>query len=167
MQITYLLYKLSNLLFYVGVLRIHGTCLTKIKPITLCIIISFFIGHLSFLFKIGFVANDKDLTVLRSIVFNGVNPVLNSVKWSSICYIIDHNGSLSILIISLGNCVEPFLASSVPKLHSYIIVFYFERFSKKVNCQSALILVAESVVNIPLKYVGFSNTWVSKNNHLD
>ena len=154
------------MLFYVSIFRIHGTCLTKTKPIGLGIIISFFISHLSFLFKISFVANDQHLAVLRSIVFNSVNPVLNSVKRSSVCYIIDHNGSLGILIISLGNCVEPFLASSVPKLHSYIIVFDFERFSKKVNCQSTLILVTESVVNIPLKYVSFSNTRVSKDNYL-
>lgn len=117
--------------------------------------------------QVVFVSDDQDLASLSGHVLNVLNPIFNSFKGSPVGYVIDHNGSLGLLIVGLSHSGEFLLTGSVPELDLNALVFDLHYFGNEIHAQSALIFRAKFIMDKSLKDVGLAHTWVSNKYYLE
>ena len=120
-----------------------GTDFKKLHIMFFSQYISFFIGHLPFIFEITFGGYQDFAYILWRIVVNLFDPVCYVVERSTICDGIGQHNSCCTFVVCLRDISESLLTGSIPNLHFYSFIINIQHFYLEVDTNSCDIVLLE------------------------
>ena len=87
------------------------------------ILLTFFFGYHSFIFKVDFGTHNDDRNVFTCIFFDGSDPVLDVLKWLTIDYTEGNQNGIGSLVEAVRECLKSLHSGGIPNFHADSSIF--------------------------------------------
>ena len=130
-------------------------------------LLSFLVGHGSVVLEIHLVADENPSDVVLRVLFDLVHPGVHAVERVSICDVVNHDDTVSALVVRGGDGLESLLTSCVPNLQLAHFVVRLESPDLEINTDCWHEIVVELVVRESEEEARLADSGVSNHENLE
>ena len=131
-----------------------GRCFKILHAMSLSQLVCLFLGDHSLADQISLISADENINLQVGMPLNVLDPASDSCECSQLVDVKSNNYSIGLPIKLSRNCLESFLACSVPQFYLYLVAsrFYHFGFLSEIYPQSCHMFSLEIITRVLIDY---------------